>query len=147
MIYSNSKVAGILPGVNIVSFHSYNGVEYPPHVLKKALKLYEGAPVFLFHFSKNRRKLATRREESKIGFIQNVRFVEEEGIFADFYYFWQVAFLIHRQQKNIGLSHVVLACFVEKDGIKHVREIKKVYSVDLLDNPACARPFFSTGDS
>ncbi len=149
--YSAPRVEnGVVKGVKIVGMKSKNGRTYPRQVLRKAMSLYEGAPVYIAHPDPREKKQGSRQIVDYFGSLGNVH--ERHGSKATFGLFADlhikpshvmaspVIKAIEDGTATFGLSHNV---FVEMNEDKsQVLEIVEVSSVDLVDNPATTTNLF-----
>jgi len=137
---------GVIKGVKVVGHKSTKGLFYPQPVLKKAIPLYEGAPVHVLHGNSRDMRQRKRSHQSHFGHLSNVH--ERPGctgLYAD----------LHVKQ-----SHPMAAAIAESDGLDfglshltqgrvnqaktEVLEIFEVDSVDLVDNPATTINLFES---
>ncbi len=141
---------GIIKGVKIVGMKSENGRTYPRQVLRKAMSLYEGAPVYIAHPDPREKRQGSRQLVDHFGSLKNVH--ERHGSKATFGLFGDlhikpshvmaspVIKAIEDGTATFGLSHNV---FVDMNEDKsQVLEIVEVSSVDLVDNPATTTNLF-----
>ena len=69
---------GILHAVKVLGRHSKNGREYPPEVMRGAVRLYDGIQVCLEHLSRGRQQELVG---DTIGVLRNPKF-KSDSIFA-----------------------------------------------------------------
>jgi hypothetical protein len=144
--YSTPKIRdNIILGVKIIGTESANGYSYPLPVLRQAVPLYEGAPVFIEHPNGSEKKRNSRHLADHFGVLQNIR--QGEGLFGD----------LHIKQSH-PMAKAVLeeAAGAARFGLSHnaivdmaddaVTEIVSVNSVDLVDKPATTKNLFESED-
>lgn len=142
---------GVIEGVKLIGTVSKNGRVYPPSVLSKAVRLYEGAKVNVDHPSTGNPS-SPRGYRDRIGVMRNARFVEGSGIYADFHYnpqhalAKQLAWDAENNPESLGFSHNALTRVSGKDrqGREIVEEIVSVRHVDLVADPATTRGLFES---
>jgi hypothetical protein len=120
----------------VVGTRSKNGVIYPQNVLQDAVGLYVNAPVYIDHSDKE--VLA-----KKVGWIIKAWWDHNLGqIRADIAIVRShplanvILWAYEKKPDYCGLSHDVEAEVEESNGIKIVKKIVKVNSVDFVSNPA-----------
>lgn len=142
---------GVIEGVKLIGTVSKNGRVYPPSVLRKAVSLYEGVKVNIDHpVSGN--PASPRQYRDRIGVMKNARFVEGDGIYADFHYnpkhalADQLAWDAENNPESLGFSHNALTRVGGKDaqGRNVVEEIVSVRHVDLVADPATTKSLFES---
>lgn len=139
---------GIIYGVKILGKHSKNGREYSLAAMRKAVGLYEGAPVFVNHTDRRDAKRERGLEES-FGDIRNVR-LEGGSVFGDLHFLKthpmaaQVCERAERFPNKIGLSHDAEGRLSRKSGKTVVEDIEQVRSVDLVVFPATNDSLFES---
>lgn len=74
---------GRLNGIKLVGLKSANGYEYLLEALRTAIPLYEGQQVYEDH---PERPGQNRRYRERIGSVENVRVVENQGLYGDLVY-------------------------------------------------------------
>ena len=131
---------GVLYGVKILGLISRNGRRYAAQALRMGEAMYEGAAVHVNHDLARDGKPRDYRD--RLGVVKNVRFVGDEGLFADLHFnprhtvAEQLIWDAEHSAEGIGLSHHVEAV-VKREGVESVvEEIVRVYSVDLVTEPA-----------
>lgn len=138
---------GVLRNVKVLGRRSRNGRRYTPAALRAALPLYEGARVNINH-----RRPADVREAplaDRFGVLRRVR-LASEGIFADLHYLTRhpladmVVEAAQRMPEALGLSHDAAGRTVVRDGVEFVEEITRVFSVDLVSDPASTLGLFES---
>lgn len=134
--------AGVIRDVQILGRVSKNRRTYSEAALQQAASLTEGASVFLNH--PHRREASAERDLAhKIGWLENVR-VSGGAVRGDLHLLLthpQAATVLEAAQKNpglMGLSHCA------EGSVKNsvVESVERVYSVDLVHNPATSRGLF-----
>lgn len=139
---------GVIHGVKLLGLHSRNKRVYLPEALHHACGLYERAKVNVNHAPGH--PGAVRDYRDRIGLIRHVRFVEGEGLFADFVYnpkhaiAEQLAWDAEHMPENVGLSHSVLARTRRQGDQTVVEAIVHVFSVDLVADPATTDGLFES---
>ncbi len=144
---------GVFKNLKICGPKSKNGRSYPESTRRTSAHLYEGAPVYINH-TKGNENPAARSYENRFGVIINPR-AEADGTYGDLKYnpkhamAESVKWDIVNRTKGVGLSHVVQANAVRRNGEFVVESISSVISVDIVDAPATNNSFFeqSSGDS
>lgn len=143
--------SGVIRGVKVLGLRSRNGRSYRPQALKDAVPLYEGAKVNVNHPQDD--PASPRDYRDRLGTIRRVRFVPEEGLFADLHFnprhplAEQLTWDAQHAPENVGLSHNVTA-EVRQDGDTPVVEaIERVISVDLVADPATSRGLYESRHS
>lgn len=123
--------------VLLLSPKSRNGRTYNTKAIQEAKTLYMDAPVYLDHGTKN------RNYSERIGVIKNA-YYNEPNLYGDLTINPKhpmseaVIWDIKNKTNKVGLSHSIDG--VMKDKI--VETISRVYSVDIVDSPACTSNFF-----
>lgn len=138
---------GIAKRVLLLGAESLNGRRYGIEARQKAAAKYEGAKGFLNH---PEGETLERDVRDWFCTYQNVT-VEADGTYADQHYllehpnYKQLAELAQKRWKDYGLSHVADCDAVKAaDGIDDVREIREVFSVDLVIDPGHGRTLFES---
>jgi hypothetical protein len=152
--FNNQKIDRenhVIHDVKVLGSESANGRIYTAEAMKNALALYEGTKVYVDHVKD---PTANRSYRDKLGNLQNARVQQEANgkpaIFADLQYNPGHAVaeqLIHdaeAKSNDIGLSHAVLGKHSLKDGKQIVENIDKVFSVDVVLNPATTNGLFES---
>ena len=132
---------GVIRNCVIVGINSLNGRTYLPMTLRSTVKEYEGAPVYLGHIDNDAVKRGvTRNPDDWVGTVRNVHFMSGVGLIADFHFETRIdlvkdTFAYAKERREaIGFSHCI-------EGVKDAKQdtivkIYKVFSVDLVSNPA-----------
>jgi hypothetical protein len=138
--------AGVIRGVKLLGPRSRNGRVYQEEALREAVPLYEGAKVNVNH--PNGHPAGVRDYRDRIGILRHVRYEEGRGLFGDLLYnpkhalAEQLAWDAEHLPSNVGLSHNVLAR-TSSDGSQTIVEaILRVFSVDLVADPATTGGLF-----
>ena len=141
-------VAGLVRGVKILGLTSANGRRYTPEAIRRAASKYEGVRVNIDHA---KRPGDPRSYTERFGRLSNVR-VDTDGLYGDLHYnpkhaqAEQLAWDAANSPGSVGLSHTVDAKVRRVNGVQQVESIDKVYSVDLVADPATVAGLFeSTG--
>ncbi len=142
------RAAAVLREVKILGLHSRNGRRYRPEALIAAVPLYEGARVNVNHPSGD--PAAPRDYRDRLGSLENVRYRESQGLFADFRFnpkhalAEQLVWDAENAPQNVGFSHNIQAQ-LRRDGDQWIVErILKVHAVDLVADPATTRGLFES---
>lgn len=143
--------AGIIRNVKVIGTRSRNGRQYPMPVLEKAIPLYEGAPVKVDHPLEGQHG---RSVKETFGSLRNVRAQHgaNPGLVADLHFLKanaiapQVCETAERFPEHIGLSHNADGTGRRTSDGFLVERIDKVFSVDLVDNPATNTSLFEGYD-
>ena len=131
--------SGILRNVKILGFTSRNGRRYLPEAMREGFKLYENKVVNKNHDRDNGND---RDIDDRIGRIVNARFIEGEGVFGDVELlkshpmYERLMESAEKMPNCMGFSHLADCARRRVGGIDEVVKIRKVYSVDLVANPA-----------
>ena len=138
---------GIVTNVAILGQNSTNGRYYTETALDEAVGQYNGVPVNLDHADTE----GNRSVLSKVGVITGARKVKEDGgyrvrgdvkLYKNHVHAPFVSELIQDNAAGVGFSHVVQGTSEEADdGTERVTGVKKVLSVDIVQNPATNRSF------
>jgi len=133
------RESGILRNVKILGFTSRNGRRYLPEAMREGFKLYENKVVNKNHDRENGND---RDIDDRIGRIVNARFIEGEGIFGDVELlkshpmYERLMESAEKMPNCMGFSHLADCARKRVGGVDEVIKIRKVYSVDLVANPA-----------
>lgn len=133
---AGEPVDGVLRDCLLVGVRSRNGRGYPVPVLEAAKGLYEGRKIFVDHnYDGSKRKIRERWAVAR-----NVH-VNETGLRGDVHYLESHAAtpaILESIQKfnDIGFSH---DADIALDSSGDCTEIAKVYSVDLVNDPATTK--------
>jgi len=141
--------AGLIRNVKVVGFKSANNDgkrEYAPAGLRKAAPLYEGIQVNIDHD----RKGTERRVADRFGKLEQIKFVESDGLRGDLRYnvkhplAGQVAWFAENMPEALGFSHHTRGSCRMQGGVEIVEEIKAVRCVDIVADPATTRSLFES---
>jgi len=131
-----------IKAVKVIGTKSKNGWTYPAEVLKEAMPLYEGSPVFIEHPDAREKVKGHRQLADHFGSLENIR-GNGQGLFADLkirkVHPLAKAVLEAAPTARFGLSHNAL---VDLTDDKKVTRIVQVNSVDLVDNPGTTENLF-----
>ena len=136
--------------VSLLGEVSKNGYRYARTAMREAVALYEGVQAFINHPSTEEVKTNRRDVRNLAGKFENARFDEQNvRVKADFVglpndngkLFVDIA---EHMPKIAGTSQNASGRFAMIDGKKVVESITKVYSVDLVANPATNNGLFET---
>ena len=145
------KSSGVIYDVKILGMQSRNNREYPASTLTHAVSLYENARVNLDHPEGDPRK--PRSYQDRLGVIRGVRFIENDGIYANFHFnpmhplAEQLVWDAEHFPGNVGFSHNVDASISRTDERVVVDKIIAVRSVDLVADPATTSGLFESDHS
>jgi hypothetical protein len=140
--------AGVLYGVKILGFQSRNGRTYTRRALEKAAHLYEGISVYVNHPG---RAGGDRDVKDKIGWLERVK-LTDDGLRGNLHLLLshpQTPQILEAAVKNpalLGLSHNAVGALVpsRRPGEESVEEIERVFSVDLVADPASTAGLFES---
>lgn len=133
----------VIRGVKIIGLESKNGRRYDGSALRRAIPMYEGAPVYTNHDRGSRDRMI----EDKIGSLRNVRF-DRDGLYGDLHYLGshpmaaRLEEAVERAPHLFGLSHNAEGRVERVNGENVVVEIERVHSVDMVANGATVRGLF-----
>lgn len=132
----------VIRGVRVVGTRSRNGHEYLQEALVGAIPLYEGAKICINHIKPKKGEPVPERQFEQIwGTLRNVRWFEG-GLVGDIHYIRshalteQILEAAERFPENFGLSHDADGIRTEIGGRPVIQKITKVYSVDIVADPA-----------
>lgn len=145
--FSRPDIDGdLIKAVKVIGVKSKHGWSYPPEVLKEAMPLYEGSPVFIEHPDEREKKRGHRQLADHFGSLENIR-GNGEGLFADLKvrkaHPLATAVLEAAPTARFGLSHNALVDLNEDKS--SVLKIVQVNSVDLVDKPGTTENLFEQG--
>lgn len=139
---------GVIEGVKILGLNSKNGRTYTEEAARNAIPLYEGSKVNVNHVAG--RGGSPRDYRDRMGHLKNVRESEAGGLIADFHVnpkhalaeqlFWDA----EKAPENVGFSHSVDGKTKHNGRGTVVEAIDKVYSVDLVADPATTKSLFES---
>lgn len=132
----------VIRNVKIIGFESANNRIYTPEALKEAAPLYEGVKVNVDHPEGNPDD--QRSAWDRIGFLQNVRFVEGKGLYGDLHllpshpFTKRVIDAAENMPQVYGLSHNAKGEGNEdrKSGKFVINKVVEVRHVDIVADPA-----------
>jgi regulator of replication initiation timing len=136
--------ANMIRGVKFLGLTSQNGRHYLPETLRRALPLYEGAPIYFNHQPKG--STADRPYEDRFGEACNVR-LTESGMWGDIKFnpkhprAEQVIYDIENNTPKVGFSPDHYGDGPIRNGKRIVESINRVKSIDIVANPATNRSF------
>ena len=132
-----------IKAVKVIGVKSKNGWAYPADVLKEAMPLYEGSPVFIEHPDEREKAKGHRQLADHFGSLENIR-GNGQGLFADLKirkaHPMAAAVLEAAPTARFGLSHNALVDLNEDKS--KVLKIVQVNSVDLVDKPGTTENLF-----
>ena len=141
--------AGVIYGVKLLGEKSKNGRRYTRKAMKEATSLYDGRKSYVNH--PERDKLTEdRRFEDWSGIFRNVIYREGEGIFADQHlrkasdHFAGIIEAAQKFPTAVGYSHVANGETRMDGDTEIVESIEKVFSIDLVTDPATTGGFFES---
>ena len=140
--------AGVLRGVKLLGMESKNNRRYKREGMQKAASLYEGVKIYVDHPTPG--EIGNdRRIKDWAGVITQARF-ESNGIYGDIKlrkeseHFRGILEAATEFPKAIGFSHVADGDSDYEGDTEIVESIKKVFSVDLVADPATTHGFFES---
>ncbi|MEE9185256.1 MAG: hypothetical protein V3U39_12395 [Acidimicrobiia bacterium] len=132
-----------IKAVKVIGVKSKNGWSYPAEVLKEAMPLYEGSPVFIEHPDEREKAKGHRQLADHFGSLESIR-GNGQGLFADLKvrgsHPLAKAVLEAAPTARFGLSHNALVDLNEDKS--QVTRIVQVNSVDLVDKPGTTANLF-----
>lgn len=140
--------AGVIRGVRVLGKVSQNNREYSEQAMKDAVRLYEGAAVFINHPDRSKPNVE-RSLRDKIGFLRNAR-IEGDAVRADLHYIKAhpeaglITEMAQRNPRMFGLSHNAEGRMGMQGGKRVVESVESVRSVDLVSNPATNTGLFES---
>lgn len=142
---------GVIEGVKIIGHESANGRRYPPATLAAAARLYEGVRVNVDHRANEHDEgtKPARRVADRFGVLKNIR-EANDGLYGDLHYLKahplaeMTAEMAERMPETVGLSHVADGKVRRDKGKAVVEAITRVFSVDLVSDPATTRGLFES---
>ncbi len=135
---------GVFFNVKLVGSNGKKRV-YPQPVLRAAMPMYEGCPVFANHVNPGER----RKIEDRFGTIRNVR-EGADGLYGDLFYnrkhplAEQLTEAAENDPGSLGLSHDASGPSYYKHGRETVSRITEVRSCDLVARPASTDGLFES---
>lgn len=142
---------GVIEGVKILGAESKNGRTYTTAAMSRAASLYEGVRVNVDHRANEHddSHKSSRRVADRFGVLKNVR-ESDGGLYADLHYLKahplaeMTAEMAERMPETVGMSHVADGKIRRERGRAVVEEITRVFSVDLVSDPATTRGLFES---
>lgn len=140
--------AGVLRGVKLLGMESRNKRRYKREGMQKAVSLYEGLKIYVDH-PKRDDVGAERKMKDWAGVITKARF-ESDGIYGDVKlrkeseHFRGIIEAATEFPKAVGFSHVADGDSDYEGDTEIVESIRKVFSVDLVTDPATTSGFFES---
>lgn len=137
---------GLLRGVKLLGERSKNNRLYSREVRDAAAPLYEGSKIYLDHARQGGERsyrdwagVITESESRADGIYGTVKLRKQSDVFAG---------IVEAAQEfpdAIGFSHVADgATHFDDSGVEIVESIERVFSVDLVTDPATTRGFFES---
>ncbi len=137
------KSRGIIKGVKLCGTKSANGREYLLSAFRKDIRKYEGVLIHCNHSKKYERDV-----ESVAGRIRNAR-VDPDGtprgdahLLKSHPMYNRIIEAADKDSSLYGFSHVADCHMTSQGGRQVIEGIEKVWSVDLVANPATTRGLF-----
>ncbi len=140
--------SGVLRGVKLLGMESRNKRRYKREGMQKAVSLYEGLKIYVDHPSRDDAG-GERKMKDWAGVITKARF-ESDGIYGDVKlrkeseHFRGIIEAATEFPKAVGFSHVADGESDYEGDTEIVESIKKVFSVDLVTDPATTGGFFES---
>jgi|GEM_PF-2533197 len=141
---------GVIFGVKILGRESSNGRVYSERAIKSAARLYEGIGVNINHTERNNPD-RDRRLDEMFGVIKNTRIKQSDGaVYGDLFYLKShplapaIVEAAQRMPNHFGLSHHAEGRVVRENGQAIVEDIDRVFSVDVVRQPATNRGLFES---
>ena len=136
-----NRETGVISRVAILAIESLNGRRYPMPTMQAAIQLFEGCKSFLNH------SYETREIQELLGRFNNIT-VENGKMYGDLTLvdFHEKVFNVAEKTPDIIGFSIDADGIVDiaEDNIEDVIEIKKVYSVDLVTDPATTKGLFES---
>jgi hypothetical protein len=134
---------GVIRNVKVLGLVSENNRRYLPEAVKKSIPLYENIAVNIDH--PDRQADGSRSAYDRFGKLENVRFVEGEGLFGDLFFLKshpmaeRICEAAERMPDVFGLSHNADGDGETRDGVFVVEKILEVRHVDVVADPATTK--------
>jgi hypothetical protein len=141
--------AGVIRSVKILGRESRNGRAYSDEALAQAVTLYEGLCVNIDH--PERKSQTERKFAEGFGYLRNVR-RESDGVYGDLVFLKshalaeQICEAAERMPHQFGLSHHAEGYLATEGGQTVVEGFERIFSVDIVRNPATSRGLFEQHD-
>ena len=149
------EAGGRINGVRLVGTRSRNGRVYPEAVLRQAVPLFEGVPVYIgHHFDPTTMVPREPPPEAKFGRIVNARF-DNAGIAGDLKYNPKLQFApafawaCQNDPSMYGFSQLARVTWrlaPDRDGNRVAESIRQVASVDIVAEPGATSTIFESAD-
>lgn len=144
---------GVIYGVKVLGLESVNNRRYLPQAARNARSLYENAHVNIDHPPKKEGPNASRSSYDRFGKLINVRFVENDGLYADLEYLKahpmadRICEAAERMPDLFGMSHNAQGEGKTVDGVFVIEQITEVRHVDLVADPATTQSLFESKEA
>jgi hypothetical protein len=138
------REAGVIRSVKILGKESRNGRSYSDAALAQATRLYEGIGVNIDHPAKSP---GDRKFADGFGYLRNVR-RQDDVIYGDLVFLKshvlaeQLCEAAERMPEQFGLSHHAEGYVTSDEGKTIVEGFERIFSVDIVRNPATSRGLF-----
>ena len=142
------REAGVIRAVKILGVKSRNNREYSPKAMESAAKLYPECMVNLNHPDRSQHN-RERLFEDGIGWFKDIQ-VRTDGVYGDLHLlkehkqFGTVCESAERSPRRFGLSHNAEGPVEIRNGVSIVEDIERVYSIDIVRNPATNKGLFES---
>lgn len=143
--------AGVIRAVKILGKQSRNGRMYTDEALAQAAGLYEGVCVHIDHPEAHTLG-GDRKFADGFGYLQGVR-RQDDGVYGDLVFLKshtlaeQICESAEKMPRQFGLSHHAEGYVTTQDDKTIVEGIARVFSVDIVRNPATNRGLFESLDN
>jgi hypothetical protein len=140
---------GVLRGAKLLGLNSKNSRRYQETALAEAAKQYDGKKVYVDH---PKDTSAERRMGDFAGVLENVQYRKGDGLYGDIvlrqestHFKGIVELASHPKfRKSCGFSHVAEGESTFDGDTEIIESIKRVYSVDLVTDPATTGGIFES---
>lgn len=142
------RSAGVIRAVKILGKQSRNGRFYTDEALAQAAGLYEGVCVHIDHPEAHTIG-GDRKFADGFGYLQSVR-RQDDGVYGDLVFLKshalaeQICESAEKMPRQFGLSHHADGYVTTQDDKTIVEGIARVFSVDIVRNPATNRGLFES---
>lgn len=140
---------GIIRGVKLLGLESRNRRSFRPEALKQSITLFEGARSNVNHSPKG--AAAPRDYGDRLGIVRSVTYREGQGLYGDFHYnpkhalAEQLIWDAENSPGSVGFSPAYDGRVVaDRNGRNFVESITRVFSVDLVADPATTNGLFES---